>query len=161
LIRRFLYTSCASTAAIPDIQATTIQTTPQESHAIAEATPARSSPTKLIPTRIQERRRAWAQARACGGEEAGSPAMLRPLLVVGDRIPSRTSHLDPSNPSHFGQRFLDVAPLRTRVSVAIQLTSQLLPPSSENACSNRAVFSSSTLITKRTRMARPPRVSGP
>src|SRR5262245_33945664 len=47
----------------------------------------------------------------------------------------------------------------TRVSVAIQFTSQVLPPSSENACSNLAELGVMSDITNRTRMARPFRVS--
>src|SRR5258708_35567026 len=46
-----------------------------------------------------------------------------------------------------------------RVSVATQLTSQLLPPSSENACSKRHEFVVMFDITNRTRMARPIRGS--
>src|SRR5262249_20069706 len=42
-----------------------------------------------------------------------------------------------------------------RVSVAIQLTSQVLPPSSENACSKRHEFGVMFEITKRTKMDRP------
>src|SRR5215813_12471990 len=47
----------------------------------------------------------------------------------------------------------------TRVSVAIQLTSQVLPPSSENACSKRHEFGVMSEITNRTKMARPFSVS--
>src|SRR5215831_18614870 len=47
----------------------------------------------------------------------------------------------------------------TRVSVAIQLTSQVLPPSSENACSKRHEFGVMFEITKRTKMDRPLNVS--
>src|SRR5215468_11190323 len=43
----------------------------------------------------------------------------------------------------------------TRVSVAIQFTSQVLPPSSENACSKRHEFGVMFEITKRTKMDRP------
>src|ERR1700677_1759168 len=43
----------------------------------------------------------------------------------------------------------------TRVSVAIQLTSQLLPPSSENACSNRHESGVMSDQTFRTRMVLP------
>src|SRR5262249_56215780 len=46
-----------------------------------------------------------------------------------------------------------------RVSVAIQLTSQVLPPSSENACSKRHEFGVMFEITKRTKMDRPLNVS--
>jgi hypothetical protein len=46
-----------------------------------------------------------------------------------------------------------------RVSVAIQFTSQVLPPSSENACSNRHEFGVMSEITNRTKMARPLSVS--
>ena len=47
----------------------------------------------------------------------------------------------------------------TRVSVAIQFTSQVLPPSSENACSNRQEFGEMFDMTNRTKMARPLNVS--
>lgn len=46
-----------------------------------------------------------------------------------------------------------------RVSVAIQLTSQVLPPSSENDCTKRAESGLMSQITKRTRIARPLSVS--
>src|SRR5207249_5662567 len=46
-----------------------------------------------------------------------------------------------------------------RVSTAIQFTSQVLPPSSENDCSNRQEFDVMSEMTNRTRMARPLRVS--
>jgi hypothetical protein len=45
------------------------------------------------------------------------------------------------------------------VSLAIQLTSQVLPPSAENACSKRQEVGVMSKITNRTRMARPFRVS--
>src|SRR5258705_1310328 len=47
----------------------------------------------------------------------------------------------------------------TRVSIAIQFTSQVLPPSSENACSNRHEFGVMSEITNRTKIARPLSVS--
>src|SRR2546425_10417733 len=46
-----------------------------------------------------------------------------------------------------------------RVSVAIQFTSHVLPPSSENACSKRHEFGVMSEMTKRTKMARPSSVS--
>src|SRR6266536_6455608 len=45
------------------------------------------------------------------------------------------------------------------VSTAIQFTSQVLPPSSENDCSKRQEFGVMSEITNRTRMARPLNVS--
>src|SRR6185369_5843214 len=47
----------------------------------------------------------------------------------------------------------------TRVSTAIQFTSQVLPPSSENACSKRHEFGVMSEMTNRTRIARPFSVS--
>src|SRR5467141_3883422 len=47
----------------------------------------------------------------------------------------------------------------TRVSIAIQFTSQLLPPSSENACSKRHESEVISETTNRTRMALPSRLS--
>src|SRR5690606_34838540 len=49
----------------------------------------------------------------------------------------------------------------TRVSIAIQLASHVLPPSAENACSKRHESSETCEMTKRTRMARPFHVSWP
>src|SRR4030095_8094581 len=46
-----------------------------------------------------------------------------------------------------------------RVSVPLQFTSQVLPPSSENACSKRHEFGVMSEITNRTKMARPFTVS--
>src|SRR6266702_3899668 len=46
-----------------------------------------------------------------------------------------------------------------RVSTAIQFTSQILPPSSENDCSNRQEFEVMSEMTNRTRTTRPLRVS--
>jgi len=46
-----------------------------------------------------------------------------------------------------------------RVSVAIQLTSQVLPPSTEKACSKCAESGVMPEMTKRTRMSRPSNVS--
>jgi hypothetical protein len=43
----------------------------------------------------------------------------------------------------------------TRVSIAIQFTSQFFPPSAENDCSKRHEFGVMSEITKRTKMARP------
>ena len=43
----------------------------------------------------------------------------------------------------------------TRVSTAIQFVSQVLPPSSENACSNRQEFSVMSIHTLRTKIIRP------
>src|SRR5258708_7556716 len=51
-------------------------------------------------------------------------------------------------------RFSQASPF-TRVSIAIQFTSQFLPPSSENACSKRHESGVTSDITNRTRMARP------
>lgn len=48
-----------------------------------------------------------------------------------------------------------------RWSTATQLFSQVTPPSAEYACSNSASFGDTLVITKRTRIARPARVSGP
>src|SRR5215813_2405455 len=47
----------------------------------------------------------------------------------------------------------------TRVSVAIQFTSHVLPPSSENACSKWQEFGVISEMTNRTRIARPFKVS--
>src|SRR5439155_15562772 len=47
----------------------------------------------------------------------------------------------------------------TRVSVAIQFTSQVFPPSSENDCSKRHEVGVMSEITKRTKLARPFSVS--
>lgn len=46
-----------------------------------------------------------------------------------------------------------------RVSIATQLISHVLPPSSEKACSKRTVSASSGVITKRTKTARPSKSS--
>src|SRR6266849_6159744 len=46
-----------------------------------------------------------------------------------------------------------------RVSTAIQFTSQVLPPSAENDCSNRQEFDVMSEMTNRTRIVRPLRVS--
>src|SRR5262245_34150872 len=47
----------------------------------------------------------------------------------------------------------------TRVSIAIQFTSQVFPPSSENDCSKRQEFGVMSEIRKRTKIARPLNVS--
>lgn len=44
---------------------------------------------------------------------------------------------------------------QARVSVAIQLTSQVFPPSAENDCSKRQEVRVTSEMTKRTRIARP------
>src|SRR5689334_17205408 len=46
-----------------------------------------------------------------------------------------------------------------RVSVAIQFTSQVAPPSAENACSNRADLVETCVMTNRTRIGLPSNVS--
>jgi hypothetical protein len=56
------------------------------------------------------------------------------------------------------QRALPVSSA-TRVSVAIQFTSHVLPPSSENACSKRHEFAVTSDMTNRTKIARPLNVS--
>ncbi|MBA3583576.1 MAG: hypothetical protein H0W36_03435 [Gemmatimonadetes bacterium] len=48
-----------------------------------------------------------------------------------------------------------------RVSTAIQFTSQVLPPSAENACSKRQDVGVISEMTKRTKICRPFSVSWP
>src|SRR4029077_10796369 len=54
---------------------------------------------------------------------------------------------------HVGQ--VSLFPCSTRVSTAIQLTSQVLPPSSEKDCSKWQEIGVMSEITNRTKMARP------
>ena len=100
---------------------------------------------------------------------------------VGWRAPSSGSALHPSTirfpetlrtRRHWvslGSAFLEEPPLRcahlqrdssfTRVSIAIQFTSQVFPPSSENDCSKRQELGVTSDITKRTKIALPFSVS--
>jgi len=57
------------------------------------------------------------------------------------------------------RRSLHFGALPTRVSIATQLTSQVLPSSSEKACSKRHDVAVMSEMTKRSRMGRPLNVS--
>lgn len=67
----------------------------------------------------------------------------------------------PQAPGNRRHELLDAGGRRyfTRVSVATQLSSQVLPPSSEKACSKRTVSASIGMIRKRTKTARPSKFS--
>src|SRR5690606_31209110 len=60
-----------------------------------------------------------------------------------------------------GRHGVSLVASRIRVSTAIQLVSQVFPPSSENACSNRSVSGETCVMTKRARIVRPSTVSTP
>src|SRR6267154_15221 len=77
----------------------------------------------------------------------GEILQLRPNCQCCDRDP-------PPDSGRTAHRF-------SRVSSATQLTSHVLPPSSENACSKRIESGEIGVMTKRTRMARGPSVSCP
>src|SRR5262249_38529009 len=94
----------------------------------------------------------------------GGVPCFRPIRVGRNHYDSVRGPLaDIINPSlcfYFaGIQRLFWDPSFTRVSTAIQFTSQVLPPSSENACSNRQELGVMSEITNRTKMARPLNVS--
>src|SRR6185312_5578280 len=64
-------------------------------------------------------------------------------------------------PGFGASAFSTAASPLTRVSVAIQFTSQVFPPSPEKDCSNRQEFSPVSEITNRTRIVLPFQVSSP
>lgn len=66
-------------------------------------------------------------------------------------------HIPPDPPSLRSSAWSDLS--STRVSVAIQLISQLLPPSAENACSKRHESAETHSMTNRTKIDRPLSVS--